>query len=676
MLKKIISAFLLTGFLLTCNAQTELSKEIDKNIELRIENGVNTGIVVGIIDANGTTYFYSYGLKSMKTNEPIDKNSIFEIGSISKAFTGILLADMVLKDKMKLYDPLQKYLPEGITAPTRNDESIKLINMANHTSSLPRMPSNFSPANPENPFVDYSEKQLYDFLQNYELPRDIGSKYEYSNYAMGLLGHILALQNNTTYEALLAKKITEPLGLENTGISLSANMKSNLAIGYSGGAEVENWDLTTLAGAGAIRSNAVDMLKFLAFNMGIKKNDLYPAMQLSHKNSRKEGDEPIVGLGWHTMVFDDIEIVWHNGGTGGYRTFSGFIKGGDKGVVVLSNSNVGVDDIGIHILHPESPLNKIKPSIATKIQGVIDEEGLEAGSNTYSDLKKDKADEFDFGENELNRLGHKYLNNQEVEKALGVFKLNVGAYPKSSNVYGNYASALMKNGDKEGAIENFKKSVELNPANPKAIERLKELGVDIADVIKEIKVDEAILETYVGKYELAPGFILTVTREGSQLITQATGQQKLPVFPKSENEFYLKVVDAQLTFNKNNEGTVESLTLHQNGQNMPGKKLSGQADETDPIFPEIEVDEKILETYVGKYELAPNFILTVSRDGTQLKAQVTGQPEFPVFPKSENEFYFKVVEAQLTFNKNDEGTVESVTLHQNGQNMPGKKLVE
>ncbi|MGC1205746.1 MAG: DUF3471 domain-containing protein, partial [Flavobacteriaceae bacterium] len=286
------------------------------------------------------------------------------------------------------------------------------------------------------------------------------------------------------------------------------------------------------------------------------------------------------------------------------------------------------------------------------------------------------ASEFDFGENELNRLGNQYLNNQEVEKALGIFKINVGAYPKSSNVYGNYANALMKNGDKESAIENFKKSVELNPANPKAIEKLKELGVDIADVIKEIKVDEAILETYVGKYELAPSFILTVTREGSQLITQATGQQKLPVFPKSENEFYLKVVDAQLTFNKNNEGTVESLTLHQNGQNMPGKKLSGQADETDPIFPEIEVDEKILETYVGKYELAPNFILMVSRDGTQLKAQVTGQPEFPVFPKSENEFYFKVVEAQLTFNKNDKGTVESVTLHQNGQNMPGKKLVE
>lgn len=572
-MKKIIQIFLLTGLLFACHGQTKLSEEISKNIELRIENGINTGIVVGIIDANGTDY-YSFGVKSLKTNETVDENSIFEIGSISKVFTGILLADMVLKNKMKLDDPLQKYLPEGVTAPTRNGESIKLVNMANHTSSLPRMPSNFNPANPANPFADYSEEQLYEFLEDYELSRDIGSKYEYSNYAMGLLGHVLALQNNMTYEEYLTDIITKPLGLENTGITLSPNMKNNLALGHSGGVEVENWDLTTLAGAGAIRSNAIDMLKFLAFNMGINKNELYPAMQLAHKNSRKEGEDVIVGLGWHTMVFDDTEIVWHNGGTGGYRTFAGFIKGGDKGVVVLSNSNAGADDIGIHILHAESKLNEIKPSIATKIQSVIDDEGLEVGLKAYTDLKKNNASEFDFGENELNRLGNEYLNKQEMEKALAVLKLNTEAYPKSSNTFGNYGVALMKNSNKEGAIENFKKSVELNPANPKAIEKLKELGVNADDLIEDVIIDEAILETYVGRYELAPSFILTVTRDGTQLKTQATGQPELLVFPKSENEFYLKVVDAQLTFNKNEDGAVESVTLHQNGQNMPGKKLA------------------------------------------------------------------------------------------------------
>ena len=362
MLKRLISAFLLTGILISGKAQTELSKEIDKNIKQRIDNGVNTGIVVGIIDNNGKTAYYSYGVKNLRTNEPVTEHSIFEIGSISKAFTGILLADMVLKNKMKLDDPLQNYLPQDVTAPTRNGETIKLVNMANHTSSLPRMPSNFSPANMANPFADYSEKQLYDFLQNYELTRDIGSQYEYSNYAMGLLGHILALQKSTTYGQMVAEAITKPLGLEDTGITLSPNMKENLALGHSGGVEVESWtwEEPTLAGAGAIRANAVDMLQFLSANMGLKKTELYPAMQLSHQNSRKDGEEPIVGLGWHTMTFDDMQIVWHNGGTGGYRTFAGFIEGGKKGVVVLSNSNAGVDDIGIHILHPESPLNTFK----------------------------------------------------------------------------------------------------------------------------------------------------------------------------------------------------------------------------------------------------------------------------------------------------------------------------
>ena len=472
MYKKFIAVFLSVGFILACQAQIPFTEEVENNIKLRVDNGTNTGIVIGIIDANGSTDYYNYGVKSLKTNEPVDENSIFEIGSISKTFTGILLAHMVLKNKMRLDDPLQKYLPEGVTAPTRNGEAIKLIHMANHTSGLPRMPSNFNPANPANPFVDYSEEQLFDFLESYELPRDIGSQYEYSNYAMGLLGHILASKNNLSYEELLTNVITKPLGLHETGITLTPVMKADLAMGHSDGVEVENWDLTTLAGAGAIRSNAIDMLTYLEANMGIIKSELYPAMQLSHKNSRTEKAEPIVGLGWHTMVFDDTEIVWHNGGTGGYRTFAGFVKGENKAVVVLSNSNVGVDDVGIHLLHPESALKSIKLSIAVRIKDDIDVKGLEAGLKTYAELKKNKASEFDFGENQLNGLGYQYLNAAEIEKALAVLKLNTEMYPNSSNVYDSYGEALMKNGNVKQAVVNYTKSVELNPGNLNAIEKL------------------------------------------------------------------------------------------------------------------------------------------------------------------------------------------------------------
>lgn len=572
MLKNVLAVFYLAGLLSACQAQSTISQEVKANIKLRVDNGMNKGIVVGLIDTKGTNYF-SYGVKSLDTKEVVDENSIFEIGSITKTFTGILLANEVLKNEMKLDDPLQLYLPHGVLAPTRNGESIKLVHMANHTSSLPRMPSNFNPSNPANPFADYSEKQLYDFLENYELPRDIGSQYEYSNYAMGLLGHILAAKNKMTYEELLIATITKPLGLKHTGIALTSSMMKNLAMGHSGEVEVENWDIPTLAGAGAIRSSAVDMLNYLAANMGIEKSSLYAAMQLAHQNSRIEGASPIVGLGWHTMVFDDLEIIWHNGGTGGYRTFAGFIKGGDKGVVVLSNSNTSVDDIGIHILHPDSPLNEMKPSIGVKLQNIMDTQGIETAIGIYWDLKKNKAEEFDFTEGQLNRLGYLYLNEKETEKAFAVFKLNIDAYPNSSNVYASYGDAQLKHGDKNASIENYKKSIALNPGNLEAIKNLKELGVDPDTIIEEIIVDEKILANYIGKYELAPNFILTVSKEGNQLKTQATGQPEFPIFPKSENTFYLKVVEAQLTFNKNEDGNVESVTLNQAGQEFVGKKL-------------------------------------------------------------------------------------------------------
>ena len=363
MKKYIVTLFLFTGLFVGSQAQEFLSQEVKDNIKMRVDNGTHPAIVVGVINGNGMHY-YSYGVKSLTTAEPVDEHSVFEIGSITKTFTGIILADMILKGKVSLDDPLQKYLPEGITAPTRNGASIKLVHLSNHTSSLPRLPGNFSPANPANPYVDYSEKQLYDFLESYQLPRDIGSQYEYSNYAVGLLGQLLARKQGMNYEELMVNVIAKPLGLPNTRITLTPEMKKNLAMGHSKGVQVENWDITTLAGAGAIRSSAADLLNYLRANMGKVRTDLYPAMQFSHKNSRGEDANPMVGLGWHIKVADGLEVVLHNGGTGGYRTFAGFIKGGDKGVVVLANSSASADDIGMHLLNPKVPLKEMAKEVS------------------------------------------------------------------------------------------------------------------------------------------------------------------------------------------------------------------------------------------------------------------------------------------------------------------------
>jgi tetratricopeptide (TPR) repeat protein len=350
-------------------------------------------------------------------------------------------------------------------------------------------------------------------------------------------------------------------------------MTKNLARGHHDGVQVENWDITTLAGAGAIRSTAADMLKYLRANMGKQKSKLYPAMQLSHKNSRADGAKPIVGLGWHTTVTPDVEVIWHNGGTAGYRTFSGFTKGGERGVVVLCNSSASVDDIGLHLLNPKAPLAPVKPSIALRIRSVMDTQGLDAAVKEYRDLRKDQGDKYDFSEGQLARVGNDYLLKGETQKAIALFSLNAEAHPESSSVFFGLGEAYIKHGDQGKAIEHYKKSVSLNPGNQAAIEALKKLGVNPDDVVKEIVVETETLDTYLGKYELAPGFILAVTRDGNQLKAQATGQGVFDVFPKSKNVFYLKVVDAQLTFNSTAEGVVESVTLHQGGRDLVGKRV-------------------------------------------------------------------------------------------------------
>jgi CubicO group peptidase (beta-lactamase class C family) len=190
---------------------------------------------------------------------------------------------------------------------------------------------------------------------------------------------------------------------------------------------------------------------------------------------------------------------------------------------------------------------------------------------------------------------------------------------------------------------------------------------------KEVTIDPKVLDGYVGNYELAPKFILTVTREGDQLITQATGQGKIPIFAESEREFFAKLVDAQITFVTDAQGRASELILHQGGRDMHAKRIEGAV----PLpkeHKEVKVDPKIFDGYLGQYQLAPNFILTITREGDGLFAQATGQPQVQIFPESEREFFYKVVDAQITFYTDSSGRATSLTLHQNGRDMPAPRL--
>ncbi len=559
-----IALCVLSGF-----AQKALPAEVIKSIESRIANGYSPSIAIGIVDKDGPQY-YLFGTKTAG-GQPVNEHTIYEIGSISKTFTGILLAQAVLEGKVKTDDPAQKHLPSAVKLPTKDGNQITLGHLSDHTSALARMPTNFNPKDPANPYADYTVDQMYAFLNGYTLPREIGSKYEYSNLAQGLLGHILALKAGTSYEALMLSKIANPLGMKETKITFDDKMKQNLAMGYSQGEQVSNWDIPTLAGAGAIRSSVHDMLIYLQANMGLKKSKLLPAMQLAHQARHdKPGGGTRVGLGWHISKGAEGDVIWHNGGTGGYRTFAGFVKETGKGVVVLTNSNKGADDLGMHLLNSTAQLIEVKKAALIDIKKAADAQGGDAAWKVYEELKKDQVNKYEFNEDEINTLGYTYLQGGNIKAALALFKINVTEYPKSANAYDSYGEALMKDGQKEAAIENYKKSLELNPGNTNATDMLAKMGV--GEGVKVFPVEESVLDSYVGVYELAPNFTITITRTGSKLFGQATGQGQFELFAKSATEFFLKVVEAQVIFTSK-DGKVESMTLFQGGQVLPGKRI-------------------------------------------------------------------------------------------------------
>ncbi|HVO97921.1 MAG TPA: serine hydrolase [Bryobacteraceae bacterium] len=350
--------------------QVPSDAEIRKILQERVgPENAGIAIVVGVIDTNGRRVV-SYGSLAKSDTRRLDGDTVFEIGSMTKVFTSLLLMDMARRGEVVLTDPVSKYLPASVKVPERNNRKITLADLSTQSSGLPRMPTNFAPKDNANPYADYSVQQMYDFISGYQLTRDIGEKYEYSNLGVGLLGHALSLRAGMSYEALVRARICDPLSMTNTRIALTPDMKARLAVGHSETlAPVANWDIPTLAGAGALRSNANDMLTFLAANLGYIKTPLAQAMADEVSIRRPIGMPNMeIAYGWHIQTKDESSIIWHNGGTGGYRTYMGYDPKARAGVVVLSNisTQAGPDDIGRHLLNASYPLQKIGPPVEHK----------------------------------------------------------------------------------------------------------------------------------------------------------------------------------------------------------------------------------------------------------------------------------------------------------------------
>ena len=421
---------------------------VESVVRSRVAVGGSTGLAVGVVRPVDE---FAVFVGEERVGTPIDAATIFEIGSITKAFTGILLADMVNRGEVRLDQPVADLLPAGTRVPTMNGAVITLEHLATHTSGLPRLPANLRPADPSNPYADYSVAQLYEFLRGHELQRAPGARYEYSNLGAGLLGHALAIRGGATYEQLVRERILGPLGMTNTAITLTPPMRRRLTQGHDAdGSPVPHWDIPTLAGAGALRSTLADMLKFAAAVRTPPDNEIGRAIMLSTRARVTPNRALQLGLGWHISNFNGDTIVWHNGGTAGFRTMVAVNPARNVGMVLLGTSSQDNDDIVRHFL-------------------------------------------------------------------MGL-PLPTGA------------------------------------------------------ARTEIALPTDTLRSYVGRYEFAPTFAIDVTLQNGALFAQPTGQQRFRIYAEALDRFFLRVVVAQLEFNRDASGAVTSVTLVQNGRQV-GRKV-------------------------------------------------------------------------------------------------------
>jgi len=443
--------------------------DIKAIIKREVANKRSKSIIVGIVDSSGR-HIFAEGIISDAHPVAPDGNTLYEIGSITKVFTSLLLADMSVKQQLKLEDPISKYLPAWVKSPVKNGKEMSLLTLSTHRSGMPRFPYNVDPKNWDNPYVDYTEKQLYEYVSGFEPDVDFDTRWRYSNTAYGLLGNILCRVAGKNFEALVKQRICIPLQMNNTVITLNKKRLANMAIGHTEyGQPTVFTDLAVLDGAGALRSDVNDLLTFAEANLGMTATALYPAMELTHlEQAKKDGNDNLyTTMGWTLSKNNGHDLLYKDGGTAGYRTFLGIDKKNKIGVVVLSNSNNSVTDIGWHILDSSIKIETYGSpwALLDTLRATIKANGLNKALELYGQLKAGKDKRYVFKENQLNYLGLELRRAGNIKDAVSIFELNAREYPTSAGPLESLGETYKRNGDKKTAIGYFEKAAALEPGN-------------------------------------------------------------------------------------------------------------------------------------------------------------------------------------------------------------------
>lgn len=522
-------------------------------LDVRTAGAPAIGIALGIVD-HGHTKMYVAGRDG--NGRPVDEHTLFEIGSVTKTFTATTLAVMNERGEVSLGDPISKYLPAGTRAPSRNGKEITLLDLAEQRSGLPRLPSNVDDIAGDNPYNDYTNADMYAFLNGYALERDPGAKYEYSNYGVGLLGQLLANRTGTTYPQLLRATVLEPLGMDQTQLVMSAApTPALLAAGHDlSGNRIVTWQFQSLAPAGALASSLDDMLKYLRCNMGHG-----PLAQecVFAQQSRAEGEpRHEIGLVWN--INSSNGIISHGGDTSGFHAFVAISRDRQTGVVAMSNGPL-IEDIATHVLLPAFPIEICPASVPSGQTNFASYAGVycnaasgmtfvvhnapTAGQLSIALLPQPAANVPRAGPDtfEAARYGATFQFVRDGSRIAGLWLRQ----------YGQVIPAVR--------LDLHGKPVVAQLASPfPAI----------------VTMTPAQLQEYAGTYTATGIGAFTVTLQGDTLDVQLTGQPAAPIFPSAKDRFFYQIVDAQIVFNRDAAGKVISLTLHQSGQTVTAPKTS------------------------------------------------------------------------------------------------------
>jgi len=373
-------AFLLISYKVT--GLSSIPEDIQDEVKFRVDNHFCPGIAIGVIDSSGTEFF-CYGKLSYNSNKNVDKNTIFQIGSISKIYVSLILAQMVEDKLLSLDDPINKYLPDSIHIPTLNNEIITIKHLSTHTSCLQR---EIEPLDLFNYYNGIKER-LYSYLSNIKDTLIVGKKFQYSNVGVDLLAQILINKSGLSYNELLEKYITKPFKLYDTYSFHEHRNSDNIALGHQDQDIYPSWDLSY---SGCILSNANDLALFLKSQF-IESN-INNAINNTHALHFKISNDQFIGLGW--LYDNKNKIYQHGGGTSGFRCLIGYSLKNKKGVVVLANSIFADCDIFGRLLDTTFHLTSYKPVH-------IDTPKLKKYAGYYAFEKKNFGISIFFNENKL-----------------------------------------------------------------------------------------------------------------------------------------------------------------------------------------------------------------------------------------------------------------------------------